>query len=332
MFPLLFRSHHDKKHSYNSRFRDVYWCCNSTCSFYFFYKGDCLKQYIDLIRHVMNNGVDTIDRTGVGTRSVFGYQTRFDLNAGFPLVTTKFTSLKTILKELIWYLRGSGNIKFLQDNKVTIWNEWADKNGDLGPVYPKQWRNWEKYSVKSYESINTDDGVTKFDGAQVTVKKIDQIKDLIEGLKNSPNSRRHIISAWNVGELDEMALPPCHSFIQFYVKDNKLSCMLTMRSNDLFLGCPFNIACYAALTHIIAKICGFEVGEYIHSVGDAHVYTNHFDQVGELLTREPKPLPTLIVPDNLDDIDQLTNGEITWDDFKLENYTYHPKIEAPVAV
>jgi thymidylate synthase len=293
-----------------------------------------MKQYLDLVRHVMENGEDRIDRTGVGTRSVFGYQTRYNLQDGFPLVTTKFTSLKTIIKELVWYLRGDGNVKFLQDNGVTIWNEWADSNGDLGKVYPHQWMNWEKYEVVNYsDHLSLDDTTTIFYNAKVKVSKINQFEVLIDGLKNNPASRRHIVSAWNVSDLDKMALPPCHAFFQFHVSTSgKLSCHLTQRSMDTPLGCPYNIACYSLLTHILAKICGYEVGEFIHTVSDMHVYHNQFDGVEELLKREPYPLPKLIMPENLTDLNQLINGEITWDDFKLEGYQYHPRIDFPVAV
>lgn len=542
-----------------------------------------MKQYMDLLRHVKQNGDYRMDRTGVGTHAVFGYQMRFNLQDGFPLVTTKFTGFKTILKELVWYLQGNGNIQFLKDNNVGIWDEWADKNGDLDRVYGVQWRKWDVYStfennvdlipIRVANAINSDFIVTNkleeadcdandslvgsiigdgeksvkvlrkievkngnscykiqfltypfscvevsrpnlrqqqycdpyktnrfggcygkyesntswvnkaktlwenmvkrchspdvneslkynyqdkgtfvdskwrcfeyflkdiksipgfshweqhpnlydidkdyygancysantcmflpkkynryilpsADGSLFIAKNkvtgeefkftspsyfyskynikdtdlvnralreqngnsknwvisktappegfvwrqrfiVDQIKDLIDGIKNNPYSRRHIISAWNVGDIDDMALPPCHSFIQFNVSKNKLNCMLTMRSNDLFLGCPYNIACYSLLTHIIAHICGLEVGEYIHSVGDAHIYANHMDQVDQLLEREPKKLPKLIVPANLTHIDQLTSGEISWDDFIIDGYEYHSKIHAPVAV
>lgn len=278
-----------------------------------------MKQYKEMLRHVLENGEDKKDRTGVGTRSVFGYEMRFNLNDGFPLVTTKFTSIKTIFLELVWYLRGNGNIKFLKENGVKIWDEWADENGDLGPVYPEQWRNWKQYKVS--------------ESGAVTINRIDQIKILIDGLKNNPSSRRHIVSAWNVAEISDMKLPPCHSFFQFYVSGSgKLSCKLTQRSNDLYLGNPFNVACYSLLTHILAKICGYKVGDFIISIGDAHIYHNHFNQVKEILTREPYPLPTIIVPESLTDIDQLTSGEISWDDFKLLDYKHHPKLSAPVAV
>lgn len=277
-----------------------------------------MKQYKELLQHVLENGEDKQDRTGVGTRSVFGYQMRFNLQEGFPLVTTKFTSLKTIFLELVWYLRGDGNIKYLKDNGVKIWDDWADENGELGPVYPVQWRNWKQYNIENGE---------------VKVSKIDQIANLIDSLKNNPTSRRHIVSAWNVAEISDMKLPPCHSFFQFYVSNSgKLSCNLTQRSNDLYLGNPYNIACYSLLTHILAKICGYDVGEFIISIGDAHIYHNHFTQVKEILTREPYPLPKIIVPENLVNIDQLTSGEITWDDFKLIDYLHHPKLSAPVAV
>lgn len=264
-----------------------------------------MQQYKDLILDILQNGTDSEDRTGVGTRSVFGRQMRFDLDDGFPLVTLKFTPLRVIFVELAWYLRGETNIKFLQDRNVTIWDKWADVNGELGPVYGKQWRD--------------------FNGT-------DQLLELIEGLKTNPNSRRHIISAWNPSDLVDMALPPCHAFVQFYVKNNKLSCQLYQRSCDVFLGLPFNIACYSLLTHILAKICGYQVGDFVWTGGDVHLYNNHMSQVTKILNREPKRLPKLVVPYYLVDINQIIDEQITFKDFRLENYNYHPKIEAPVAV
>ena len=277
-----------------------------------------MKQYIDLLHHILDNGEDRMDRTGVGTRSVFGYQMRFNLQEGFPVITTKFTSLKTVFLELVWYLRGEGNTKFLKDNGVKIWDAWADENGDLGPIYGVQWRKWKKYK--------TSDG-------RVEIVEIDQIENLINGLKYNPASRRHIVSAWNVSDIDDMKLPPCHSFFQFHVSTTgKLSCHLTQRSNDIFLGNPYNISCYSLLTHILAKICGYDVGEFIISIGDAHIYHNHLDQVHELLKRDVYPLPKLIVPDELVDINQLVSGDISWEDFVLIDYKYHKKISATVAV
>lgn len=266
-----------------------------------------MQQYKDLIIDIFENGVDAIDRTEVGTRSVFGRQMRFDLNKGFPLVTTKFTPLRLIFEELVWYLRCDTNIKYLKDHNVNIWDEWADENGDLGPVYGHQWRNFNSQGI-------------------------DQIQNLIDGLINDPNGRRHIVSAWNPAQIDEMALPPCHAFFQFYVKKNKLSCQLYQRSCDVALGLPFNIACYALLTHILAKICGYQVGEFVWTGGDVHLYHNTFEGMSQLLNRDPHPLPTLIIPYNLNSINQITDGSIIWSDFELRNYVYHPKIEFKVAV
>ena len=294
-----------------------------------------MKQYLDLIKDILENGEDQIDRTGVGTRSVFGRQLRYNLQDGFPLVTSKFTSFKTIFKELVWYLRGEGNTKFLKENGVTIWDEWADENGDLGRVYGTQYRHWLKYDIIHYEELlnHPEGNTTTYYGAKVRVSEVDQIKNLIDGLKNNPYSRRHIVTAWNVAELDQMALPPCHMTYQFNVTPSgKLNCMLLQRSVDTCLGAPYNIACYSILTHILAKLCGYEAGEFIHTMGDAHIYHNHIEGAKEMLNREPYSLPKLIVPDNLSDINQIVNGEITWDDFKLEGYQYHPKINFDVAV
>ena len=227
-----------------------------------------MQQYLDLLRDVMENGVDKMDRTGVGTRSVFGRQMRFDLNEGFPLMTTKKMHLKSIIYELLWFLKGDTNVKYLQENGVRIWNEWADENGDLGPVYGSQWRNWNG-------------------------EGIDQIAEVIEKLKKTPNDRRLIVSAWNVGKIAQMHLPPCHMMFQFYVANNKLSCMLYQRSCDMFLGVPFNIASYALLTMMIAQVCGYELGEFIHTLGDTHIYHNHFEQVREQLSRKPLKLPKM---------------------------------------
>ena len=264
-----------------------------------------MKQYLDLLRHVIAHGTDKSDRTGTGTRSVFGYQMRFDLSEGFPLVTTKKLHLRSIIHELLWFLDGDTNIKYLKDNKVSIWDEWADANGDLGPVYGKQWRSWE-----------TRDGRT-----------VDQISWLIDEIKRNPDSRRLIISAWNVGELPQMALMPCHTMFQFYVADGKLSCQLYQRSGDIFLGIPFNIASYALLTHMIAQACDLDVGDFVHTIGDAHIYSNHFDQVKEQLSREPRKLPTLKLNPEIKDV-----FSFTFDDIAIEGYDPLPAIKAPVAV
>lgn len=264
-----------------------------------------MKQYHDLLRHVLTHGTKKEDRTGTGTISTFGYQMRFDLAEGFPLVTSKKVHLKSIIHELLWFLRGETNIKYLVDNGVTIWNEWADENGELGPVYGKQWRSWQ--------------------GANGDV--IDQISNVIEEIKHNPNSRRLIVSAWNVGELDKMALAPCHSFFQFYVNDGKLSCQLYQRSADVFLGVPFNIASYALLTMMIAQVCDLEVGEFIHTFGDVHIYLNHLEQVNLQLSREPRPLPIMKIDPAIKYI-----FDFEYDDFILEGYDPHPAIKAPVAV
>jgi thymidylate synthase len=264
-----------------------------------------MKQYLDLMKHVMDNGTVKTDRTGTGTKSVFGYQMRFDLAKGFPCVTTKKLHLKSIIHELLWFLKGETNIKYLNENGVKIWDEWADKNGDLGHVYGYQWRSWP-----------TPDG-----------KHIDQIQKVIEQLKETPNSRRIIVSAWNVSEIESMALPPCHTFFQFYVANNKLSCQLYQRSADIFLGVPFNIASYALLTMMMAQVCNLEVGEFIHTLGDAHIYSNHFDQTKLQLSREPKILPKMIINKNVKNI-----FDFTFDDFDLTDYQSHPHIKGKVAV
>ena len=264
-----------------------------------------MQQYLDLMRHVRDHGSRKDDRTGTGTVSVFGYQMRFDLAAGFPLVTTKKCHLRSIIHELLWFLQGDTNIQYLKDNGVSIWDEWADENGDLGHVYGYQWRSWP-----------TADG-----------RHIDQISQVIEQLKHHPDSRRIIVSAWNVAELDNMALPPCHAFFQFYVADGKLSCQLYQRSADIFLGVPFNIASYALLTMMMAQVTGLKPGEFIHTLGDAHLYINHLEQVEEQLARTPYPLPTMklnLAIDNLFDF--------SFDDFELVGYECHPHIKAPVAV
>lgn len=264
-----------------------------------------MQQYHDLLKHIMENGAQKGDRTGTGTLSVFGYQSRYDLSEGFPCLTTKKLHLRSIIIELLWFLQGDTNIKFLKDNGVKIWDEWADENGDLGPVYGYQWRSWPAR-----------DGGT-----------IDQISNVVNQIKNNPNSRRLMVSAWNVADVDNMALPPCHSLFQFYVADGKLSCQLYQRSADTFLGVPFNIASYALLTMMIAKVCDLQVGDFIHTMGDAHLYNNHIEQTELLLTREIRPLPTMKINPEVKDI-----FNFTIDDFELINYDPHPHIKADVAV
>lgn len=264
-----------------------------------------MKQYIELLEHIMAKGSLKSDRTGTGTKSVFGYQMRFDLKEGFPLLTTKKLHLRSIIYELLWFIKGDTNVKYLNDNKVTIWDEWADENGELGPVYGHQWRSWP-----------TPEGGT-----------IDQLSNLIQSLKSSPDSRRHIVSAWNVAEVDKMALPPCHSLFQFYVADNKLSCQLYQRSADVFLGVPFNIASYALLTMMVAQVCGYELGDFVHTLGDAHIYVNHFDQVALQLSRDTRSLPKMVINPDKKDI-----FSFEYSDFKVEDYDPHPSIKAPIAV
>lgn len=264
-----------------------------------------MHTYLDLLRHVRLNGTKKTDRTGTGTLSVFGYQMRFDLNQGFPLLTTKKLHLRSIIHELLWFLQGNTNIKYLQDNGVKIWDEWADEQGNLGPVYGHQWRSWP-----------TQDGRT-----------IDQITQVIDEIRQYPDSRRLIVSAWNVGELEKMALPPCHCFFQFYVADNKLSCQLYQRSADIFLGVPFNIASYALLTMMIAQVTGLQLGDFVHTLGDAHLYSNHLEQADEQLTRTPLALPTLRINPEVKSI-----FDFKFEDFVLEHYEAHPHIKAPVAV
>lgn len=264
-----------------------------------------MRQYIDLLKHILNNGVEKSDRTGTGTISTFGYQMRFNLNDGFPLVTTKKVHLKSIIHELLWFLAGDTNIKYLNDNGVTIWDEWANTQGDLGPVYGHQWRSW-----------GTPDG-----------KVVDQISDLITQIKTTPDSRRLIVSAWNVGELGKMALMPCHALFQFYVSEGKLSCQLYQRSADAFLGVPFNIASYALLTMMIAQVCNLGVGDFVHTFGDVHIYLNHMEQVKLQLTRETRTLPQMKLNPEVKDI-----FKFKYEDFSLENYDPHPAIKAPVAV
>jgi thymidylate synthase len=264
-----------------------------------------MQQYLNLMSHIMEHGSLKEDRTGTGTKSVFGHQMRFDLSEGFPLVTTKKCHLKSIIHELLWFLSGDTNTKYLTENGVSIWNEWADENGDLGPVYGHQWRSWA-----------TADG-----------KTIDQISNVIEQIKTNPDSRRLIVNAWNVGQLDKMALPPCHAFFQFYVANNKLSCQLYQRSADVFLGVPFNIASYALLTMMVAQVCDLELGDFVHTLGDAHLYTNHFEQAQLQLTREPRSLPKMKINPDVKDI-----FAFKFEDFELEGYDPHPHIKAPVAI
>ncbi len=264
-----------------------------------------MQQYLELLNHVIQRGVDKDDRTGTGTVSVFGYQMRFDLQDGFPLLTTKKLHLKSIIHELLWFLRGETNVSYLHKNGVSIWDEWADENGELGPVYGSQWRSWQGASGKS----------------------IDQISQLIKDLKENPLSRRHIVSAWNVGELDNMALPPCHAFFQFYVAQNKLSCQLYQRSADVFLGVPFNIASYALLLQMVAQVTGYQAGEFVHTFGDVHLYNNHVEQAKKQLSRKPYSLPQMKINPEVKSI-----FEFKYEDFKLQNYQCHEHISAPVAV
>jgi thymidylate synthase len=264
-----------------------------------------LQQYQDLIKHILENGTDKSDRTGTGTRSVFGYQMRFNLAEGFPMVTTKKLHLRSIIHELLWFLKGETNIRYLKENGVSIWDEWADEKGELGPVYGKQWRSWEGVDGKTH----------------------DQIVELIDQIKKNPDSRRLIVSAWNVGELSKMALMPCHTIFQFYVADGKLSCQLYQRSADVFLGVPFNIASYALLTMMVAQVCDLKLGDFVHSFGDVHLYKNHFDQANLQLTRTPFPLPTMRINPAVKDI-----FGFTFEDFELMNYQSHPAIKAPVAI
>ena len=264
-----------------------------------------MKQYLDLVKHVLENGNQKGDRTGTGTKSVFGYQMRFDLAKGFPMVTTKKLHLKSIVYELLWFLKGDTNIKYLNDNGVSIWNEWADENGDLGPVYGAQWRSW-----------------TGADG-----KVVDQITEVIDQIKKNPDSRRLIVSAWNASEIPNMALAPCHALFQFYVADGKLSLQLYQRSADVFLGVPFNIASYALLLMMVAQVCDLEVGDYVHTFGDVHIYNNHFEQVKEQLSREPRPLPKMIINPEVKDI-----FAFKYEDLNLVDYNPHPVIKAPIAM
>ena len=263
-----------------------------------------MKQYLNLMSHVLNNGIKKQDRTGTGTISVFGYQMRFDLNEGFPALTTKKLHLRSIIHELLWFLQGATNIKYLKDNKVSIWDEWADENGDLGPIYGAQWRSWKSGD-----------------------KTIDQISQVIDQIKNNPDSRRLIVSSWNAGQLEEMALPPCHVLFQFYVANGKLSCQLYQRSADIFIGVPFNIASYALLTMMIAQTCNLKYGEFIHTFGDAHLYLNHINQAKEQLERKPKALPVMHINPSVKNI-----FDFKLEDFNLSGYDPHPHIKAPIAV
>ncbi len=263
-----------------------------------------MRQYLDLLSHVLENGTDRGDRTGTGTRAIFGYQMRFDLSKGFPLLTTKKLHVRSIFQELLWFLRGQSNVRWLQERGVSIWDEWADENGDLGPVYGVQWRSWP-------------DGKGGY---------IDQIANVVNSIRTNPNSRRHIVTAWNPAEIEEMALPPCHLLFQFFVADGKLSCQLYQRSADIFLGVPFNIASYALLTHLVARVTGLEVGDFVHTLGDAHLYNNHFEQARLQLTREPRSLPRLEIKRVPDDI-----FSFEYEDFAIRDYDPHPHIKADIS-
>lgn len=264
-----------------------------------------MKQYLDLMRHVRERGVIKEDRTGTGTRSIFGWQMRFDLRDGFPVVTTKKLHLRSIIHELLWFLAGDTNIRYLKDNGVSIWDEWADENGDLGPVYGYQWRSWPDPA-----------------GGH-----IDQLARVVDAIKHNPDSRRHMVTAWNPADVEHMALPPCHALFQFYVAEGRLSCQLYQRSGDIFLGVPFNIASYALLTHMVAQVCGLGVGDFVHTLGDAHLYSNHLEQADTQLTREPLVLPQLELNPDIDDL-----FAFTYDDIRLIGYQSHPRIKAPIAV
>jgi thymidylate synthase len=264
-----------------------------------------MKQYLDLLQHVMENGVEKSDRTGTGTKSVFGYQMRFDLAAGFPLMTTKKLHLRSIIHELLWFLKGETNVRYLHENQVSIWDEWADPDGNLGHIYGYQWRSWPGYNGES----------------------IDQVSAVVKSIRENPDSRRHIVSAWNVADLGNMALPPCHVLFQFYVADGRLSCQLYQRSADIFLGVPFNIASYSLLVMMVAQVTGLKPGEFIHTLGDAHIYKNHFEQVRVQLSREPRPLPVMKL-----NLEVSSIFDFTYPDFTLEQYDPHPSIKAPISV
>lgn len=271
------------------------------------------QTYFDLINDVLTNGVEKTDRTGTGTISVFGRQARYDLTKGFPILTSKRVHWKSVVGELLWFLKGDTNIKWLKENGISIWDEWADKNGNLGPVYGQQWRNWSNLVGIGYSEFEDE--------------PIDQIKDVIQQIKTNPDSRRLIVSAWNVGDIPQMALAPCHTMFQFYVVNGKLSCQLYQRSCDAFLGMPFNIASYALLTHMIAQVCDLQVGDFVHTFGDLHIYSNHREQLKEQLSRTPYPMPKLVLNPEVKDIDSFT-----FEDIKLENYQHHPAIKGKVAI
>jgi len=286
-----------------------------------------MRQYLDLLRHVLEHGTVKADRTGTGTRSVFGWQMRFDLNEGFPLVTTKKLHLKSIVHELIWFLRGDTNIRYLKEHGVRIWDEWADANGDLGAVYGKQWRRWEGPAQSEPVRDHHSGAIVGDDVEYGQGSTFDQITWVINEIQRNPDSRRLIVSAWNVGELDQMALHPCHTMFQFYVVEGKLSCQLYQRSGDVFLGIPFNTASYALLTHMVAQVCGLGVGDFVHTIGDAHIYNNHVDQAHLQLTREPRPLPRLKLNTDVHSI-----FDFRFEDISFEGYAPHPAIKAAVAV
>ena len=285
-----------------------------------------MRQYLDLLRHVLEHGAEKNDRTGTGTRSVFGWQMRFDLAEGFPLVTTKKLHLKSIVHELIWFVRGETNIRYLKDNGVSIWDEWADADGELGPVYGKQWRSWSAVDFSADPPReNQEAGVPA--GTSRQERTIDQLAWVVEEIKRNPDSRRLIVSAWNVADLPKMALQPCHTMFQFYVANGKLSCQLYQRSGDIFLGVPFNIASYALLTHMVAQVTGLQVGDFVHTLGDAHLYSNHFEQAREQLSREPRALPKLALNPDVRVIEDFRYEDVT-----ILDYAPHPAIRAPVAV